>query len=748
MERTSEGQEDARGRRNTTYKPDGGEGSRPELDAVLRWADQRCVYERLLVWAWLLPVCLLTPCAYMTIILMVYAPPHTCAAPASPDALTSQAWRNLTLPRDGTGKFKTCQMYDYEAAIGDSLGRLSAQRAPPVTSGGSDQAVRNPLARRTYQEDGKEDGKEKEEVKQMEGNEQEAEREKKKEREEQEWEKKERENAQEVEGKKEKVEHHLKEEPRAKGENAQEAEGDEEEEKHQEEMATMQETLDHSIPQHSLHGTTNSRDGERAEENYRKAALEWLERYPSTLPENVTDCLFGYAFDAHYFTATATTEFEWVCAEEYSATRVLQASMFGNLVGCLIFGPLADRIGRRRTFLLLALKVAVLGSVFVLLRDTWLMLLVRFQVSLGLPIIYQIVIISASEQVRDERRGPVTALSSVFFSLGQCLMALVAWLTGDWVKLGLITSLPAFLALVYVKVIEESPRWLVSRGRMDEAAKVLLRIARMNRVDASEEEVLARLRKPPSIRAPQASAGPREQRDGSRAPSSPLALVPRYPRLAVRVLLVVLCWTVNLMMYFSTMLSYSNVFEDPFLGWFFTSVVEIPANLLVLFLLGRVGRRPLHVAVMTLCAASLLAAAALLAMGYEATHIGVAALVLLAKFCSSMTFLVMYLQAAELSPTPVRSCVTGFASLVASSFNLVTPVIMMLPGHSYLILGSLATCGVIFAIFLPETAKRPLPQTLEDADCLTSLPSGRPQVPPPSAVPEDDPRRSLAETTI
>ncbi|XP_069972768.1 organic cation transporter protein isoform X2 [Penaeus vannamei] len=740
MERTSEGQEDARGRRNTTYKPDGGEGSRPELDAVLRWADQRCVYERLLVWAWLLPVCLLTPCAYMTIILMVYAPPHTCAAPASPDALTSQAWRNLTLPRDGTGKFKTCQMYDYEAAIGDSLGRLSAQRAPPVTSGGSDQAVRNPLARRTYQEDGKEDGKEKEEVKQMEGNEQEAEREKKKEREEQEWEKKERENAQEVEGKKEKVEHHLKEEPRAKGENAQEAEGDEEEEKHQEEMATMQETLDHSIPQHSLHGTTNSRDGERAEENYRKAALEWLERYPSTLPENVTDCLFGYAFDAHYFTATATTEFEWVCAEEYSATRVLQASMFGNLVGCLIFGPLADRIGRRRTFLLLALKVAVLGSVFVLLRDTWLMLLVRFQVSLGLPIIYQIVIISASEQVRDERRGPVTALSSVFFSLGQCLMALVAWLTGDWVKLGLITSLPAFLALVYVKVIEESPRWLVSRGRMDEAAKVLLRIARMNRVDASEEEVLARLRK--------ASAGPREQRDGSRAPSSPLALVPRYPRLAVRVLLVVLCWTVNLMMYFSTMLSYSNVFEDPFLGWFFTSVVEIPANLLVLFLLGRVGRRPLHVAVMTLCAASLLAAAALLAMGYEATHIGVAALVLLAKFCSSMTFLVMYLQAAELSPTPVRSCVTGFASLVASSFNLVTPVIMMLPGHSYLILGSLATCGVIFAIFLPETAKRPLPQTLEDADCLTSLPSGRPQVPPPSAVPEDDPRRSLAETTI
>lgn len=99
MERTSEGQEDARGRRNTTYKPDGGEGSRPELDAVLRWADQRCVYERLLVWAWLLPVCLLTPCAYMTIILMVYAPPHTCAAPASPDALTSQAWRNLTLPR-------------------------------------------------------------------------------------------------------------------------------------------------------------------------------------------------------------------------------------------------------------------------------------------------------------------------------------------------------------------------------------------------------------------------------------------------------------------------------------------------------------------------------------------------------------------------------------------------------------------------------------------------------------------------
>lgn len=70
-----------------------------ELDTVMRWADRRGSYERLLLWAWVAPVCLLAPCAYMNILLMVYLPPSICSLPPAPDILSQDAWRNLTTPR-------------------------------------------------------------------------------------------------------------------------------------------------------------------------------------------------------------------------------------------------------------------------------------------------------------------------------------------------------------------------------------------------------------------------------------------------------------------------------------------------------------------------------------------------------------------------------------------------------------------------------------------------------------------------
>ncbi|XP_042226979.1 uncharacterized protein LOC121869600 [Homarus americanus] len=82
------------------------EGS--ELDAVLRWADRRGAYERLLVWAWVAPVCLLAPCMYMNILLMVYLPSHTCSLPPPPDSLSLDAWRNITTPRDDSGRLSSC----------------------------------------------------------------------------------------------------------------------------------------------------------------------------------------------------------------------------------------------------------------------------------------------------------------------------------------------------------------------------------------------------------------------------------------------------------------------------------------------------------------------------------------------------------------------------------------------------------------------------------------------------------------
>ena len=62
--------------------------------------------------------------------------------------------------------------------------------------------------------------------------------------------------------------------------------------------------------------------------------------------------------------------------------------------------------------------------------------------------------------------------------------------------------------------------------------------------------------------------------------------------------------------------------------------------------------------------------------GYKENFIAVSCLLLVAKFCSSMTYLLAYLQAAELHPTSIRSLITGLASLVALTANIFSPSIL------------------------------------------------------------------------
>ncbi|XP_071540960.1 organic cation transporter protein-like isoform X2 [Panulirus ornatus] len=265
----------------------------------------------------------------------------------------------------------------------------------------------------------------------------------------------------------------------------------------------------------------------------------------------------------------------------------------------------------------------------------------------------------------------------------------------------------------HLRVIEESPRWLVCQGRLREASCVLRRMAHMNGFHVSTQHVLTRLRKVCGSGKKQVT-----MTEASHGPLHMMRLLVRYPRMAARTALVTICWTVNMILYYNTTMKYPYVFVNPFLGWFSISVMEVPANIMVLFLLKKVGRRPLHAGVMAISTASLLSTACVLALGYEERQTTVAVLVLVAKFSASMTFLVIYLQAAELHPTPVRTCATGGASLVAIACNVFSPTIVAMarPWHSYLLLGSLGLLGVLSASLLPETAGRPLPQTLDDAE--------------------------------
>ena len=71
--------------------------------------------------------------------------------------------------------------------------------------------------------------------------------------------------------------------------------------------------------------------------------------------------------------------------------------------------------------------------------------------------------------------------------MGLCLLPLIAWISGDWFVISLITSPLMLLTFLGWKFVPESPRWLLSRpNRTHESAKIFRNIAKVNELPEPE----------------------------------------------------------------------------------------------------------------------------------------------------------------------------------------------------------------------------------------------------------------------
>lgn len=59
-------------------------------------------------------------------------------------------------------------------------------------------------------------------------------------------------------------------------------------------------------------------------------------------------------------------------------------------------------------------------------------------------------------------------------------LALVTVYVRDWFVLSLVTSVPFLLYFLYIFIMPESPRWLLAKGKLEDALKVLETMARVN----------------------------------------------------------------------------------------------------------------------------------------------------------------------------------------------------------------------------------------------------------------------------
>ena len=157
----------------------------------------------------------------------------------------------------------------------------------------------------------------------------------------------------------------------------------------------------------------------------------------------------------------------------------------GAVVGALVFGRLADRLGRKRLFLLtLAVYMAATVATAFAGGFTW-FALCRFFTGLGIGGEYAAINSAIDELIPARVRGRVNLAINGSFWIGAALGALISLVLLDARVLGpqqgwragfLLGAALALAILLVRRHVPESPRWLLTHGRVEEAERIVTQI--------------------------------------------------------------------------------------------------------------------------------------------------------------------------------------------------------------------------------------------------------------------------------
>lgn len=104
--------------------------------------------------------------------------------------------------------------------------------------------------------------------------------------------------------------------------------------------------------------------------------------------------------------------------------------------------------------------------------------------------------ISATELVGPKFRVVTSATCSSMFAVGQVILGGVAWVVQPWRYMIIALHVPCFLIITYYWILSESVRWLLSKGKYEEAKAVLEKVARVNKTQISEKTMHGLLNPP------------------------------------------------------------------------------------------------------------------------------------------------------------------------------------------------------------------------------------------------------------
>ncbi|RHW31780.1 MFS transporter [Lysinibacillus yapensis] len=207
-------------------------------------------------------------------------------------------------------------------------------------------------------------------------------------------------------------------------------------------------------------------------------------------------CAFIIVFDGYdlviYGSALSSILAEWgITPKEAGSLQSL--ALVGMMLGALIFGPLADKIGRKKVILLCVALFSIFTVGIVFVNNPTTFGIFRFIAGVGLGGVMPNTVALTTEYAPKKLKSTLVSIMFSGYSVGGVLAAGIAIMVIEpfgWRALFLVGGLPLLALPFMYKTLQESPRFLIANNKKEELGKIIQKIDSTYKFDESHTFVM------------------------------------------------------------------------------------------------------------------------------------------------------------------------------------------------------------------------------------------------------------------